>query len=115
MIDYHKAEKALDYLAQTEQEWAEYKALLKYQSERHKACLARLSSKFEHTATQAGNKLSEALLKRLAESDKEYEQMLTDSESIAAQFYTLDAKRKRAEYTIEVWRSLNSAQKRGNV
>ena len=102
-----KAEKALNYLQISEEEWAQYKALLKFQSERHKAILARLSIKSGET-TEAGRK-------RDAEADDEFQAILDESTEIAERFYTLDAKRKRAEYTIEVFRSVNSAMKRGNI
>ena len=105
-MNFESAEKALHYLAQTEEEWAQYKALLKFQPERHKALLARLSTESVQT--------TEAARKRDAEADTAFSELLDESTEIAERFYLLDAKRKRAEYTIEVWRSVNSAQKRGN-
>jgi len=102
-----KAEKALNYLADSEAEWAQYKALLKFQPERHKACLARLQSESVET-TEAGKK-------RDAEQSKAFKKLLDESTEIAEQFYLLDAKRQRAEHTIEMYRSVNSAMKRGNI
>ena len=106
-MNFESADKALHYLAQTEEEWAQYKALLKFQPERHKALLARLSTESVQT--------TEASRKRDAEADTAFSELLDESTEIAERFYLLDAKRKRAEYTIEVWRSVNSAQKRGNI
>ena len=107
-MDYlAKAEKAIEYLAQSEHEWAQYKALLKFQPERHKACLARLQSEsLENT---------EAAKKRDAEADKQYQDIIDEGIEIAEHFYLLDAKRQRAEHTIEMYRSVNSALKRGNI
>lgn len=101
-----KAEKAVEYLQQSEQQWAENKALLKFQSERHKAILARLQN------DAPGD--SEAARKRHAEADKAFQDAINESVGIATKFYLLDAKRQRAEYVIEMFRSVNSAQKRGN-
>ena len=102
-----KAEKALNYLQASEEEWAQYKALLKFQPERLKACLARLSNESLQT-TEAGRK-------RDSEAHTAYSELLEEATEIAEQFYLLDAKRKRAEYSIELFRSVNSAQKRGNI
>ena len=107
-MDYlAKAEKAVEYLAQSEHEWAQYKALLKFQPERHKALLARLQSESLET-TEAGRK-------RDAEQSEAFEKLLDESTEIAEHFYLLDAKRQRAEHTIEMYRSVNSAMKRGNI
>ncbi len=107
-MDYLKqAEKALEYLAESEEEWARYKGMLKFQSERLKACIARLSNE----STQ----ITEAARKRDAEARSEYQNEIDDSTEIAIDFYHLDAKRKRAELTIEMFRSTNAAQKRGNI
>ena len=107
-MDYlDRAEKAIEYLAESEEQWAEYKALLKFQSERHKAFLARLQN-------DAPGK-SEAERKRHAEADKAFQELINESVMIATRFYLLDAKRQRAEHAIEMFRSVNSAQKRGNV
>ena len=55
-MDYlAKAEKAIEFLAQSEHEWAQYKALLKFQPERHKACLARLQSESLENTEAARN------------------------------------------------------------
>jgi len=102
-----KAETALQFLAQSEAEWAQYKALLKFQSERHKALLARLQSESLET-TEAGRK-------RDSEASEAFSVLLDESTEIAEQFYLLDAKRQRAEHTIEMYRSVNSALKRGNI
>ena len=108
MNDYQaNAERAIEYLAQSEEEWAQYKALLKFQSERHKACLARLM--------QDSLEITEAGRKRDAEAHSAFEEILDESTEIAERFYLLDAKRQREEYQIELFRSVNSAQKRGNI
>ena len=107
-MDYlKKAEKAIEYLAQSEHEWAQYKALLKFQPERMKACLARLQSDSLET-TEAGRK-------RDSESHEDYQTIIDEGIEIAEHFYLIDAKRQRAEHTIEMYRSVNSALKRGNI
>ena len=108
MDDYlAKAEKALSYLAESEADYAQYKALLKFQPERHKALLARLSTESVLT--------TEAARKRESEQSEAFERLLDESTEIAEQFYLIEAKRKRAEHTIDMYRSVNSALKRGNI
>ena len=104
---FQKAEKALNYLQESETEWSRYKALLKFQSERLKACVARLSNDAPES--------SEAAKKRWAEASEEYEELINECTEIAEEFYILDAKRMRAEQTIEIWRSVNSSMKRGGI
>ena len=106
-MTYEDAEKALKFLADSEHEYSQYKALLKFQPERHKACLARLMG-LAAEATEAGKK-------RDAESHQEYADLIDESTEIAEKAYLLEAKRKRAEYTIELFRSVHSMQKKGNI
>ena len=44
-----------------------------------------------------------------------YRAFVEDYENAVAECETMAAKRKRAELTIEVWRSLNANQRRGNI
>ena len=106
-MTYEDAEKALRFLADSEHEFAQYKALLKFQPERHKACLARLMG-LAAEATEAGKK-------RDAEAHEDYANLIEESTEIAERAYLLQAKRDRAEYTIELFRSVHSMQKRGNI
>ena len=50
-----------------------------------------------------------------AYASEEYGAGLTEFEDASIELETIRARRKRAELTIEVWRSLNSAAKRGNI
>ncbi|NNK92787.1 MAG: hypothetical protein HKP41_00405 [Desulfobacterales bacterium] len=102
-----QAEKAMKYLQESEEEAAQYKALLKFQPERHKALLARLQNDSLET-TEAGRK-------RDAEASDAFSELLDESTEIAEHNYLLEAKRKRAEYKIELFRSTHSMQKRGNI
>lgn len=108
MTDYLKrAEKAIEYLEASEADFARLKALTKYAPERLKAYLATLM--LESTET------SQAAKKTAAEGHIEYEQTIDSFETISREFFELQEKRHRAELAIEMYRSVNSAMKRGNV
>ena len=108
MTDYFKkAELALTYLGESEEEYARYKALAKYQPERLKAALALIENR-SIESTQAGKE-------REAKASDEYSDVLDESQEITEQCILLEAKRNRAELTIEMYRSVNSALKRGNM
>jgi len=108
MTDYlKKAEKALDYLAETEAEYARLKALVKYAPDRLKMYLAALMLESEEKSATAK--------KTTAEAHPEYEQTVDSFETISKEFFEIDEKRKRANMTIEMFRSVNSSLKKGNI
>ena len=107
-MDYlKKAELAIHYLAESEQEYARLYALDKYSKERMKMYLATLET--ESNAKTVAAKLTEAL------AHPEYEQTVNSFETITEQYKAIAEKRRRAETTIEMYRSVNSALKRGNI
>ena len=81
--------------------------MAKYQPERLKAVLALIENSSTEQ-TQAGKE-------REAKASDEYSNALDESQEITEQFILLEAKRNRAELTIEMYRSVNSALKRGNM
>ena len=102
-----KAEKAIEYMASSESEYARLKALVKYAPERLKAYLATLELESTET-TQAGKKTA-------ALAHQEYEQLVDSFETVTQEYNVISEKRRRAELMIEMYRSVNSAMKRGNV
>jgi hypothetical protein len=107
-MDYlKKAEKALEYLAETEEEYARLKALVKYAPERIKAFLAVLASESKESS-QAGKQAA-------ALASEDHDAQLNSFEEVSRAFFEIQEKRHRAELTIEMYRSVNSALKRGNI
>ena len=102
-----KAEKALEYLAESEEEYASLKAQHQALKERIKITKAQLM--LESPESSAAKKEIDA------EAHTDYLQATTDWEMCLQEFYLIEAKRKRAELTIEMYRSVNSALKRGNI
>ncbi len=106
-MNYENAEKALNYLHESEEEYARLKAGHQAEKERLKIIKAGLELEAPE-ATAAGKT-------RWAEAHKEYLCAVEDWEEFMESFYLVEAKRKRAELSIEIWRSVNAAQKRGNI
>ena len=107
MNDYFKkAEKALDYLQQSEQEFAELKA--KHQAMDKRRSIVRASCFLDSEGTAAERK-------EKAENHPDYRQAVNDWQKAMEDFYLVDAKRERANLIIEMYRSVNSAMKRGNI
>ena len=107
-MDYlKKAEQALSYLETSEQQYAELKAQVKYAPERLKSFLSTLELKSD--ASTATMKKAEAM------AHEEYQQLIDAMETVTKEYNLIAEKRRRAELIIEMYRSVNSAMKRGNV
>ena len=105
MPNEERLSAALDYLASTDEEVAQHKAAKtsqEYLMKKAKA-IVLLASK------QSSNPLKEA---EYYASD-EYEQSIATHHDTIVELETLLAKRKRAELTIDVWRSLNANRRQG--
>jgi hypothetical protein len=108
MTDYlKKAELAIQYLGESEEEYANLKAQHQALKERIKIELASLEMDC--------NESSQAAKSTWAKAQPDYLNAVTDWENAMASFYLIEAKRKRAELMIEMFRSVNSALKRGNI
>lgn len=109
-MDYHEverqAEKAVEYLAESEGKYAHLKALKELAGERLKITLASL--KIE---TQAS---SDAKAETIARANPEYAKLVDEIGDILEEFHYIEAKRARANTAVEVWRSANSSRNRGN-
>ena len=102
-----KAEKAIEYLAETENKYAHLKAQVKYAPERLKAFLSVLEMESDLPSATAR--------KTAAMANDEYDALIEAQETIAREYNVIAEKRRRAEITIEMYRSVNSAMKRGNI
>jgi hypothetical protein len=107
MSDYlAQAERALKYLEESEEEFARLKALHQAEDKRRKIVRASCFIDAEGSVAERNAK---------AESHVDYEAVVGKWEQAMDDFYLVDAKRKRAEITIEMFRSVNSSMKRGNI
>ena len=106
-MNFQKAEQALEYLRESETELARLKAGHQAEKERLKIVLASL----ELDAPEA----TQVAKTRWALASDEYKQALTDWQEFMESYYEVEARRKRAELTIEMWRSYNSAQSKGLI
>ena len=108
MTDYLKdAERAIKYLAESESEWASLKAQHQALDKRRK--IVRAGGIMDSSESSIAMKANDA------ESSKDYLQAVNDWEQSMESFYLMDSKRRRAEITIDMYRSVNSALKRGNI
>jgi hypothetical protein len=108
MSDYlKKAEQAIHYIGESEAEYARLKGLIKLIPERMKIMKASLILECDEKSATAKQ--------TWAEGHKDFEMTIDSCETVYADFYLIEAKRARAELTIEMYRSINSALKRGNI
>lgn len=108
MHDYLiKAEQAIEYLRESEESYSSLKA--QHQAAKERLKVVEASKKLDSGET-SDNK---ATTKARASND--YGNALRLWEDTLEAFYLIEAKRKRAELTIEMYRSVNSALKKGNI
>lgn len=106
MISEDRLQKALTYLAETDQPSAESKARVKALEQRRKTVkgLAFLSS----SGTMAEKEAK-------AYASQEYQDIVNDYENAVADAELYANKRKTEELIIEVWRSINAGRRKGNI
>ena len=107
MITNDQAEKALLYLAESEQEYARYRALRETEKERLKIVHASLA--MDSTESSQSAKSLDSY------SNNSYIEALAQYHEAIEAYYLIEAKRKRAEITVEVWRTEEASRRRGNV
>lgn len=103
MITQDKMESAMEYLAQTDHDYANEKA----QVERSEILRKRIRARIFLTSTG-----TVAERQAQAEINEEAEQADADYCKTIAAFETLKARRQRAELVIEVWRSLEASRRK---
>ena len=103
----HKAEKALHYLADTDEPFASAKSWSLASDKLRKATRARI---YLGCALKTDGQRN-----NYAESHDDYLKSVQDWQDAMYDFELLKAKRTRAELTIEFFRSLNSARNKGNI
>ena len=98
---------ALRYMAETDEQGAKLAAHVK--ALEHQAKTIKGLAFLDATGATMAEKEAEAV------SSSAYRAWIEDYENAVADSETIKAKRKRAELTVEVWRSINANQRRGNV
>lgn len=107
-MDYlDKAEKALEYLKTSEDEYAKLKSLVKVYPDRSKQLQATLYFQSDEKTVEGRKQWT------LAHTDME--EFTNSMQTIIEEYELISERRKRAETTIEMYRSVNSAMKRGNI
>lgn len=106
MINYKDAEIALQYLCDTDEEYARAKTLYDALCEQKKTVQAIEYGKLDGSAAE---KTQQAL------ASKAYIEHLHAIRDAQIEFETVRAKRITKQAIIDMWRSVNSAQKMGNV
>lgn len=100
--------KALDYLQSTDEQYGDLKGRVKALEYRMKVAKAMSFLETEGKGTIAEREAMSLV------SD-EYRHKIDELENTAVELETISAKRKRAELTIEVWRSQNANRRQGNI
>ena len=107
MIGYEDAEKALEYLKNTDKEAARRKAYASALDDMKKSVLALVYNDIE--GGSAADKLKKA------EGHKDYIDHLNKLRTANEEHLIMQNKRITAATQIEMWRSVNSAMKMGNI
>lgn len=108
MIDYNDAEKALDYLKSTDNEAARLRAYADALDDLKKNVVAMLVNGITE-------KLSAADKLKQAEGSQEYHSHIEKLRKAKEDWFIIQNKRNSAVHQIEMWRSVNSNQRRGNI
>lgn len=107
MITNDQMEKALEYLADSEEEYANLRASKDLEGKRLEITLA--SGIIDSKKSSVAAKKVESL------DSQEYKVVIEEMQTMLEAFYLIDAKRKRAEITIETWRTLEASRRRGTI
>lgn len=106
MINYDDAERALEYRKATDIEVARLKCLYKGKERLLKSVLAAEYEKHEGSNT---DRMQKALASQV------YESYVFELEKAQLDWETMENKRESAALQIEMWRSVNSNQRKGNI
>lgn len=106
MIDYKDAENAHNYLKNTDIEAAKARCLYEALDDQKKTVLALV---FMSESGSAGERA------KAAESSDAYIEHLGKLNDARLDFEIIKNQRKSAELQIEMWRSVNSNQRKGNI
>ena len=100
-------EKAVLYLTESAKPYAEWKANMKWLEQKRKTVRSTVALK------QNAKSNTESLTR--AEASTEYSDILGEYKDSVYHFALIESYRKAAELKIEIWRSLNANNRKGNI
>ena len=106
MINYNDAEKALEFLKSSDVEFARRKCLYEGLDDQKKTVEAIAFMNAEGSAAERAQK---------AKADNGYQDHIQAINEARIEFETMRNQRQTAALQIEMWRSVNSAMKMGNI
>ena len=98
-MDYKTVEEDLQYLAKTDERYAELKAGVEHM----KNILKSVKGSFVSKATEAFY------------AGKDYIDVRDRMKTVYQEFFTLETKRQTAILRIDVWRTLEATRRKGNI
>ena len=107
MINYDDAEKALGFLKSTDTEAARLRAYASALDDMKKSVLAMVYNELKEGSAADRTKK--------AEGSKEFQSHLEKLRSANEEWYVMQNQRNSAATQIDMWRSVNSNQRKGNV
>jgi len=108
IISEDRLQKALTYLAETDESHATFKAHMKGLEKQEKTVKGQ-------AYLDTAGKGTVAEREAIAYTSKEYKEWTGKYEDAVIEYEILNNKRLREQLVIEVWRSLNSSRNKGNI
>ena len=105
-MEYKQVEEDLQYLAKTDERYAELKAGVEHM----KNMLKSVKGSFVTNSKESVSKATEAFY-----ADKNYIDVRDRMKTVYQEFFTLETKRQTAVLRIDVWRTLEATRRKGNV
>ena len=105
-MDYKTVEEDLQYLAKTDERYAELKAGVEHM----KNILKSAKGEFVTNSKEAVSKAIEAFY-----AGKDYIDVRDRMKTVYHECFTLETKRQTAVLRIDVWRTLEATRRKGNI
>ncbi len=115
LIDDDVVESALEYLANTDEECARAKALMKRLDHERNTARSLAMLEVDEDVAQYTKKMTVAAKESLAYTSKRYQEWLEEYGNAVADYEILNNKRATEIARIEVWRSEQANRRRGNT
>lgn len=107
MISQDRMEKALTYLAETDEPYARARALVNG--------LERQKSVIKAEATRRIKDGTQGAKEAMAYTSMEYQHHIAKIEAAETEMLLIQAKRDTEKTVIDCWRSLNASRRQGNI
>jgi hypothetical protein len=107
-ISQDRMEKSLTYLADTDKQYGILKGML--EGLEHNLKIIEAQGIINHQGMGGVD-----LIKSLARTSDDYKHLVAKVEEMSIEFHTIAAKRNTEATVVEVWRSIESSRRAGNV